>query len=69
MSKRQATAWAGWNINAITPDGNRVSFFTTKDELSDMTGIFSITAKVKDCSTVWGNPDIKETRLNYVKII
>jgi len=69
ISKRQATAWAGWNVNAITPDGNRVSFFTTKDELSEMTGVFSITAKVKDCSTVWENSDIKETRLNYVKIL
>lgn len=68
ISKRQATAWAGWNVNAITSDGNRVSFFTTKDELSEMTGVFSITAKVKDCSTVWDNSDIKETRLNYVKI-
>jgi hypothetical protein len=69
ISKRQATQWDGWNINAITSDGNRVSFFTTKDELSEMTGVFSITAKVKDCSTVWGNSDIKETRLNYVKIL
>ena len=67
ISKRQATAWAGWNVNAITSDGNRVSFFTTKDDLSEMTGIFSITAKVKDCGTVWDNSDIKETRLNYVK--
>ena len=69
ISKRQATAWAGWNINAITSDGNRVTFFTTKDELSNIKGIFTISAKVKDCGTVWGNSDIKETRLNYVKII
>lgn len=69
ISKRQATAWAGWNINAITSDGNRVSFFTTKDELSNIKGMFTISAKVKDCGTVWGNSDIKETRLNYVKII
>jgi hypothetical protein len=67
ISKRQATAWAGWNVNAITTDGNRVSFFTTKDDLSNKKGVFKIAAKVKDCGNVWQDPDIKETRLNYVK--
>ena len=69
VSKRQATAWAGWNVNAITTDGNRVSFFTTKDEISNKTGVFGIYAKVKDCGTVWREESIKETRLNYVKFI
>ena len=69
VSKRQATAWAGWNVNAITSDGNRVSFFTTKDEISNKTGVFGISAKVKDCGVVWREEDIKETRLNYVKFI
>ena len=69
VSKRQATAWAGWNVNAITTDGNRVSFFTTKDEISNKTGVFGISAKVKDCGVVWREEDIKETRLNYVKFI
>lgn len=69
ISKRQATAWAGWNVNAITSDGNRVSFFTTKDEISNKTGVFGISAKVKDCGSVWREEDIKETRLNYVKFI
>lgn len=69
VSKRQATAWAGWNVNAITTDGNRVSFFTTKDEISNKTGVFGISAKVKDCGAVWREEDIKETRLNYVKFI
>ena len=69
ISKRQATAWAGWNVNAITSDGNRVSFFTTKDEISNKTGVFGISAKVKDCGSVWQDPDTKETRLNYVKFI
>ena len=67
ISKRQATAWAGWNVNAITTDGNRVSFFTTKDDLSNKKGVFKITAKIKDCGNVWQDPDTKETRLNYVK--
>ena len=67
ISKRQATQWDGWNVNAITIDGNRVSFFTTKDDLANKNEVFTISAKVKDCSTVWGNSDIKETRLNYVK--
>ena len=67
ISKRQATAWAGWNVNAITTDGNRVSFFTTKDDLSNKKGVFKITAKIKDCGNVWQDPYTKETRLNYVK--
>ncbi|MDC1446534.1 hypothetical protein N8344_01020 [bacterium] len=67
ISKRPATAWAGWNISAITTDGNRVSFFTTKDDLANKKGVFKIAAKVKDCGNVWKDPDIKETRLNYVK--
>lgn len=67
ISKRQATAWAGWNVNAITTDGNRVSFFTTKDDLANKKGVFKIAAKIKDCGNVWQDPDIKETRLNYVK--
>ena len=67
ISKRQATAWAGWNVNAITTDGNRVSFFTTKDDLSNKKGVFKITAKIKDCGNVSKDPDTKETRLNYVK--
>lgn len=69
ISKRQATAWAGWNVNAITSDGNRVSFFTTKDDISNKTGVFGISAKVKDCGSVWQDPDTKETRINYVKFI
>ena len=69
VSKRQATAWAGWNVNAITTDGNRVSFFTTKDDISNMKGAFKISAKVKDQGRVWGDESTKETRLNYVKIV
>lgn len=69
ISKRAATAWAGWNVNAITTDGNRVSFFTGKEDIVNMPGVFKISAKVKDCSTVWQDPDTKETRINYVKII
>lgn len=67
ISKRAATQWAGWNVNAITTDGNRVSFFTTKDDLANKKGVFKIAAKVKDCGNVWKDPDIKETRLNYVR--
>ena len=67
ISKRAATQWDGWNVNAITTDGNRVSFFTTKDDLANKKGVFKIAAKVKDCGNVWKDPDIKETRLNYVR--
>ena len=67
LSKRAATQWDGWNVSAITADGDRVSFFTTKDEIANKKGEFKISAKVKDCGAVWQSPDIKETRLNYVK--
>ena len=69
ISKRAATAWAGYNVNAITTDGNRVSFFTGKENIANMAGVFTVSAKVKDCGTVWQDPDTKETRINYVKII
>ena len=67
ISKSNANAWVGWNVNAITTDGNRVSFFTAKDDLANKEGVFKICAKVKGCGTVWQDPDTKETRLNYVK--
>ena len=67
ISKSNANAWAGWNVSAITTDGNRVSFFTTKDDIANKEGVFKISAKVKGCGAVWQDPDIKETRLNYVK--
>lgn len=69
ISKRNATAWFGWNVNAITTDGNRVSFFTGKNDVANTEGVFKVSAKVKDHGRVWQNPDIKETRLNYVKIL
>jgi len=69
ISKRGATAWYGWNINAITKDGNRISFFTGKNDISNMKGVFKISAKVKDHGRVWRDESIKETRLNYVKIL
>lgn len=69
ISKRPATAWAGYNINAITNEGNRISFFTTKEYIANKKGTFKITGKVKDIGRVWNNESIKETRLNYVKIL
>jgi hypothetical protein len=69
VSHRQATAWAGYNVNAITKDGNRVSFFTGKEHIAKKKGTFEICAKVKDHGRVWKDESIKETRLNYVKIM
>lgn len=69
ISKRNATAWAGYNINAITTEGNRVSFFTTKEEIANHEGVFKISAKVKDHVPSWLDESIKETRINYVKVI
>ena len=69
ISKRSATAWAGWNINAITKDGNRISFFTGKENIANKEGMFKVSAKVKDHSRVWRDESTKETRINYVKIV
>lgn len=69
ISKRSATAWAGYNVNAITTDGNRVSFFTGKEFIANKEGKFKITAKVKDHGRVWRDESTKETRINYVKVV
>ena len=69
ISKRNATAWAGWNVNAITTDGNRVSFFTGKNDVANTEGVFKVFAKVKDHGRVWQDESTKETRLNYVRVI
>ena len=69
ISKRHATAWAGYNINAITTEGNRVSFFTTKEAIANTKDIFKVSAKVKDHGRVWRDESTKETRINYVKVI
>ena len=45
ISKRSATSWAGYNINAITTDGNRVSFFTGKEFIANTEGVFKIQLK------------------------
>ena len=64
---RESEQYGGYNVSAITSDGNRVSFFTSKQSIATRTGVFKINAKVKSFGTVWREPDIKETRLNYVK--
>lgn len=69
ISYRAATSWAGYNVNAITPDGNRISFFTGKDDIAKKEGVFKINANVKDHSRVWKDESTKETRINYVKIV
>ena len=69
ISKRNATAWAGWNVSAITTDGNRVSFFTGKNDVANTEGVFKVSAKIKDHGRVWRDESTKETRINYVKLI
>ena len=69
VSRRNATSWAGWNVSAITTDGNRISFFTGKDVVAKKEGVFKVSAKVKDHGRVWQDESTKETRINYVKII
>lgn len=62
--------YGGYNVSALSVDGNRVSFYSSKEDWRDSAGkSFKIEAKVKSHGTVWKQEHIKETRLNYVKII
>ena len=62
--------YGGYNVSALSVDGNRVSFYSSKEDWRDSEGkSFKIEAKVKSHGTVWKHEEIKETRLNYVKVI
>lgn len=64
-----STNFPGYNVSAITDDGNRVSFFTSKHDFLNNEGEwFGIVSKIKSNGFVWGS-SIKETRLHYVKVI
>ena len=45
ISGSNATSWAGWNVNAIILDGNRISFFTGKENIANMEGVFKVCSK------------------------
>jgi hypothetical protein len=60
----------GYMVNAFTEDDNRVSFFTIKDEIGEGVGkTVKVTAKVKSHGQCWSDDSMKETKLNYVKLI
>ena len=62
--------FGGFNITGYTVEGNAVSFFTSKNDFENVTGeTIKISAKVKKHQTLWKDKDVKETRLNYVKLI
>jgi len=61
--------YTGWTVTAVTGDGDLVSFFTSKEELTKQDGYYAINAKVKDHQKDWKYKEFNETRLNYVSII
>tara|TARA_Y200000002_G_C22633945_1_gene643787 strand:- start:248 stop:1075 length:828 start_codon:yes stop_codon:yes gene_type:complete len=62
--------YGGYNVSAMTTEGNRVSFYSSKEDWRDSKEkSFKIEAKVKSHGQVWKKEHIAETRLNYVKII
>lgn len=67
--RNQIMDQVGWNIQAITDDGNLVSFFTSKDEIAKTKGWFAAKAKIKEHQIEWKYKKYKETRVNHVKII
>lgn len=69
INSRPSQQYGGYNINAITDDGNRVSFYTSKEHFHDQKDWIAISAKVKSHGKVYRSDHIKETRLNYVKLI
>lgn len=69
LSKRESYNYSGYNINGITDKGERISFFTSKEDIALSKGIITVSAKVKSHGTVYQDPLTPETRLNYVKII
>jgi len=68
LKANSSQSYPGLNVSAITSDGNRISFFSTK-EIWEVDKDFTISAKVKSHGTVWNQDHIAETRLNYVKAI
>lgn len=67
--RNQTADQVGWNIQAITDDGNLVSFFTSKDEIAKTKGWFAVKAKIKEHQIEWKYKKYKETRLSHVKVI
>ena len=62
--------YGGYNVSAMTTEGNRISFYSSKEDWRDSKEkSFKIEAKVKSHGQVWKKEHIAETRLNYVKII
>jgi hypothetical protein len=71
ISVRRVTGdnYSGWSINAIANDGDLVSFFTTKEELTKQVGYYGVTAKVKSLGKDWKYKEFNETKLTYVSLI
>lgn len=71
ISVRRVTGdnYSGWSITAIANEGDVVSFFTTKEELTKQVGYYGVTAKVKSIGKEWKYKEFNETKLTYVSLV
>jgi hypothetical protein len=61
--------YSGWSVTAIANDGDLVTFFTTKEELTKQVGYYGVSAKVKSLGKDWKYKEFNETKLTYVSLI
>ena len=59
---------SGYMVNAITSDNNRLSFFTTNEDVATSKTNINISCKIKSLGTAWKDDSIPETKVNYVRM-
>jgi hypothetical protein len=60
---------SGYMVNAITTDDNRLSFFTTNEDIATSKTNINISCKIKSLGTAWKDDSIPETKVNYVRMV
>lgn len=61
--------YSWWFVTAIANDGDLVTFFTTKEEITKQDGYYAVSAKVKSLGKDWKYKEFDETKLTYVSLI
>ena len=59
---------SGYMVNAITSDNNRLSFFTSNEDVATSKTNIDISCKIKSLGTAWKDDSIPETKVNYVRM-
>ena len=60
---------SGYMVNAITSDNNRLSFFTSNEDVAPSKTNINISCKIKSLGTAWKDDSIPETKVNYVRMV